>query len=491
MGCSMSRYYLAVDIGASSGRHILGWLEEGKLKTEEVYRFSNGLTKRNGHLCWNFDQLFREIVAGMKYCKEIGKCPISVAIDTWGVDFVLLDDKDQLIGDTVGYRDRRTEGIDDKVYQIIPEKELYGRNGIQKAIFNSIYQLYAIKEEKPEHLEKAKAYLMTPEYFNFLLTGVKMAEYTIATTSQLVDARTRDWDYELMDRLGFPRDIFMPIHMPGRTVGNLRPELIEEIGYDLKVVLAGSHDTASAVVSVPAEGEDVLYISSGTWSLMGVERSEPDLSSKSQEHNFTNEGGYDYRFRYLKNIMGLWMIQSVRNEVKDGRSGRECSGDESRKTELSFAELCTMAEANSDFPGRVDVNDASFLSPDSMIQAIREYLAKTGQPLPEDLGQLSACIYQSLAECYAGTVKELEEITGKVYPGIHIVGGGSNADYLNRLTAGKTGKTVYAGPAEATAIGNIAVQLLSQGVFENLSQVRGCIYRSFDIREYKADSPEV
>ncbi len=493
----MSRYYLAVDIGASSGRHILGWLEDGKLKTEEVYRFHNGLTKRGGHLCWDFDQLFREIVAGMKYCREIGKCPVSIGIDTWGVDFVLLDDKDRLLGDTVGYRDHRTEGMDDKVYQIIPEKELYGRNGISKAIFNSIYQLYAIKEEKPEHLEKARAYLMTPEYFNFLLTGVKQAEYTIATTSQLIDARSRDWDYELMDRLGFSRDIFMPIHMPGSEVGNLKPELVEEIGYDLKVVLVGSHDTASAVVSVPAAGEDVLYISSGTWSLMGVERTEPDLSSWSQEHNFTNEGGYDYRFRYLKNIMGLWMIQSVRHEVKDGCFGKEYSGyksfgtgysgDESSGMELSFEQLCTMAEANSDFKSRVDVNDISFLSPGSMTEAINGYLTRTGQPLPKDVGQLSACIYQSLAECYAGTVKELEEITGKVYPEIHIVGGGSNADYLNRLTAEKTGKAVYAGPAEATAIGNIAVQMLSQGVFGNLSQARGCIYRSFDIKEYKAN----
>ncbi len=476
----MNRYYLAVDIGASSGRHILGWMEDGKLKTEEVYRFNNGLTRRNGHLCWDFDQLFREIVAGMKYCREIGKHPVSIGIDTWGVDFVLLDQEDRLLGDYVGYRDHRTEGMDGKVYQIIPEKELYGRSGIQKAIFNSIYQLYAIKEENPEHLEKAKSYLMVPEYFNFLLTGVKMAEYTIATTSQLIDARTGNWDYELMDLLGFPGDIFQPIHMPGTEVGSLRPELAEEIGYDLKVLLVGSHDTASAVVSVPAEGEDVLYISSGTWSLMGVERREPDLSSQSQEHNFTNEGGYDHRFRYLKNIMGLWMIQSVRNELKEGQPGSKYD-----RGEYSFARLCTMAEANSDFKSRVDVNDASFLAPDNMIEAIRSYLTATGQRLPEDVGQLSACVYQSLADCYAETVKELEMITGKVYPAIHIVGGGSNADYLNRLTAEKTGKTVYAGPGEATAIGNIAVQMLSQGVFENLSKARACIYESFDIKEYK------
>lgn len=465
----MSQYYLAVDIGASSGRHILGWLEDGKLKTEEVYRFNNGLTKKNGHLCWDFDQLFREIVEGMKYCKKLGKCPASMGIDTWGVDFVLLDDENKVLGDMIGYRDKRTEGMDAKIYEIIPEKELYGRNGIQKAIFNSIYQLYAIKEEHPDYLTKAKAYLMTPEYFNFLLTGVKKAEYTMATTAQLINANTNDWDYELMDMLGFPKNIFMPICMPGTKVGNLRPELVEKIGYDLEVVLVGSHDTASAVVSVPSVGEDVLYISSGTWSLMGVERMEPDLSSRSQRHNFTNEGGYDHRFRYLKNIMGLWMIQSVRHELED---------------KYSFAQLCTMAEANSNFKSRLDVNDSSFLSPNNMIEAIKDYLSRTGQQIPEDVGQLSACIYESLAECYAKTVEELEEITGRTFPDIHIVGGGSNADYLNRLTAEKTQKAVYAGPAEATAIGNIAVQMLYAGVVDNLTEARRCIYESFEIKEY-------
>ena len=466
----MKQYYLAVDIGASSGRHILGWMEEGKLYTEEVYRFQNGLIKKNGHLCWDFDLLFREIVAGLKRCKEIGKCPVSMGIDTWGVDFVLLDGKDQVLGDTIGYRDHRTEGMDEKLYKLIPEKELYGRNGIQKAIFNSIYQLYSIKEEHPEILAEAKTYLMTPEYFNFLLTGIKKAEYTIATTSQLINAKTNTWDYELMDLLGYPKDIFMPVCMPGTIVGTLRSELTDEIGYDLKVMLVGSHDTASAVVSVPSTGEDVLYISSGTWSLMGVERKTPDLSANSQERNFTNEGGYDHRFRYLKNIMGLWMIQSVRHELQD---------------QYSFGELCTMAEENADFPGRINVNHASFLSPDSMIRAIKDYLKSTGQTLPDNTGQLAACIYQSLAECYAETVCELEELAGKLYPEIHIVGGGSNADYLNRLTAQKTHRKVYAGPAEATAIGNIAVQLISDRVFENLSSARGSIYASFDVKKYE------
>ncbi|MHB8129561.1 MAG: rhamnulokinase [Mobilitalea sp.] len=467
----MGDYYLAVDVGASSGRHILGWIENGRLKTEEVYRFSNNLTKKNGHLCWDFQKLYDEILTGLKRCKELDKCPLSMGIDTWGVDFVLLDSDDKVLGDTVGYRDKRTEGMDVKVYEIISEQELYARNGIQKEIFNSIYQLYAIKEEYPQYLQQAKAYLMTPEYFNFLLTGVKKAEYTISSTSQLMYAETKNWDYELLDLLGYPRGIFMPICMPGTEVGCLRSEIAAEIGYDLKVMLVGSHDTASAVVAVPATDQEVIYISSGTWSLMGVERLVPDLSRKSQKLNFTNEGGYNYRFRYLKNIMGLWMIQSIRHELED---------------KYSFAELCELADQYNTFSSRLDVNKEDFLSPDNMLLAVRNYLLKTGQELPQNTGELAACIYQSLAECYAETVKELEEITGKTYPCIHIVGGGSNADYLNRLTAEKTGKTVYAGPGEATSIGNIAVQLLSAGVFVDLREARNCINQSFEIKEYKA-----
>ena len=465
----MNRYYLAVDIGASSGRHILGWMEEGQLKTEEIYRFHNTLTKKNGHLCWNYEQLFYEIITGMKRCGEIGKYPVSMGIDTWGVDFILLDHENRVLGDTIGYRDRRTEGMDAKVSEIIPERELYGRTGIQKAIFNSIYQLYAVKEEDPMYLKEASAFLMVPEYFNFLLTGKKKAEYTNATTTQLINAVSKDWDTELIEKLGFPREIFLPLCLPGTEVGKLKHELVKELGYDLTVVLVGSHDTASAVVSVPATGEEALYVSSGTWSLMGVERKEPDLSQESQQHNFTNEGGYDYRYRYLKNIMGLWMIQSVRQELEN---------------QYTFAELCELAEENKDYTGRVDVNDETFLAPDNMIEAIKAYLSLHGQPLPKSIGQLAACIYESLAEYYSKTVKELEEITGKVYTDIHIVGGGSNAEYLNRLTADKTLKTVYAGPVEATAIGNIAVQMIYAGDFTDLNSVRSCIFDSFEIKQY-------
>ena len=258
----MGNYYLAVDIGASSGRHMLASMEDGKMKLEEVYRFPNGMDNKNGTLCWDVDRLFTEIKNGLKKCKELGKIPATMGIDTWGVDYVLLDEKDQILGDTVGYRDSRTNGMDEKVYEKISLSALYERTGIQKQIFNTIYQLMAVKETHPEYLEQAKAILMIPDYFHFLLTGEKTCEYTEATTGQLVCPTTKDWDYELIDMLGFPRGIFQKVLMPGTTIGSLTDEVKELVGYDCKVVLPPTHDTASAVMAIPTNAEDTCYISS-------------------------------------------------------------------------------------------------------------------------------------------------------------------------------------------------------------------------------------
>ncbi len=465
----MGNYYLAIDIGASSGRHILGRKENGKMELEEIYRFENGLVEKNGHLCWDLEKLFAEIVNGMKKCKELGKLPVSVGVDTWGVDFVLLDHEDRVLGDTVGYRDGRTKGMDEKVYEIISEEELYARTGIQKAIFNTIYQLMAVKTEHPEYLEQAKALLMIPDYFHFLLSGVKVQEYTEATTGQLVSPDTKDWDYELIDMLGYPREIFQPIHMPGTVVGSLRPELLTELGFDCQVVLPGAHDTASAVLSVPANDDDFLYISSGTWSLMGIETKEANCSPESRKANITNEGGYDYRFRYLKNIMGLWMIQNVKKELDD---------------RYSFAELCDLAAECDDFPSRVEVDDDCFLAPENMIAEVQRFCRDTGQPVPQTPGEIAAVIYNSLAECYARTAREIEQIMGCTYSRIHVVGGGSNAVYLNQLTAKYTGKEVHAGPTEATAIGNLTAQMIRAGEFASVEEARSCIYDSFGVVKY-------
>ena len=464
----MQQYYLAIDIGASSGRHILGSVQDGKIVLEEIHRFPNGMSEKNGHRCWDVDKLFQEILTGMKKCKELGKIPVSVGIDTWAVDFVLLNEKDERIGDAVGYRDSRTEGMDEEVYRIIPEEELYGRTGIQKQIFNTIYQLMAVKKQSPEQLEQAKTFLMIPDYFHFLLSGVKAVEYTNASTTQLVSPDTFDWDKELMERLGYPTDIFPEIVKPGTVLGNLKEEIATQVGYSCKVVAPATHDTGSAVLAVPASDSDFLYISSGTWSLMGVERRSADCSHKSKVRNFTNEGGYERRFRYLKNIMGLWMIQSVKKELND---------------QYSFAELCDLA-AKADFSSRVDVNDASFLAPENMIVAVQEMCRKTGQAVPETPGEIASCIYQSLADSYCETVQEIEEMSGRTYSRIHIVGGGSNAVYLNELTAKATGKEVYAGPGEATAIGHLAAQMLQDGVYSSVEEVRTAIGVSFDMKKY-------
>ncbi len=466
----MGNYYLAIDIGASSGRHILAHMDNGQMILEEIWRFENGMKNKNGHLCWDVEHLQENIILGIKKCSEINKIPVSVGIDTWAVDFILLDKDGHAISDAVGYRDSRTTGMDEEVYKIIPLDELYGRTGIQKQMFNTIYQLMAVKSETPELMEKADSMLMIPDYFNYILTGNMACEYTNATTTQLVDPETKDWDYALIERLGYNKTIFKKIEMPGYVVGEFLPEIQERVGFNCQVVLPATHDTGSAVLSVPTNSDDAVYISSGTWSLMGIERMEADCSMDSMKANFTNEGGYDYRFRYLKNIMGLWMIQSVRHELNDA---------------YSFAQLCAMAEEVSDFPSRVPANDDMFLAPKSMICAIQEYCKNSGQPVPNTPGELSTVIYQSLADCYGETVKEIEAISGRTFSKIHVVGGGSNADYLNQLTANATGKVVYAGPGEATSIGNIAAQMLKDGVFNTLEEARTCIFDSFGVKTFQ------
>ena len=411
----MEKYYLAIDIGASSGRHMLASVADGKMQLEEIYRFPNGMDNVNGTLCWDVKRLFTEIKNGLKKCKELGKIPVSMGIDTWAVDYVLLDKDDRILGDTVGYRDSRTDGMDQKVYEVISQSALYERTGIQKQMFNTIYQLMAVKEQHPEYMEQAESLLMIPDYFQFLLTGVKKMEYTNATSTQLIDPKTNDWDYELIEMLGYNRKMFRPVSMPGTVVGNFTKEIQEEVGFDCKVVLPATHDTGSAVLSVPTNDDNAIYISSGTWSLMGIERKEADCSMASMQANFTNEGGYDHRFRFLKNIMGLWMIQSVKKEFEE---------------DLSFAEICERASKET-IDSIVDCNDDCFLAPQSMIKAVQDFCRATGQTVPQTVGEIAAVIYNSLGKCYGDTVKEIEAITGNTYDTIYVVGGGANAGYLN------------------------------------------------------------
>ncbi len=463
----MRNYYLAIDIGASSGRHILGHIENRKMVLEEIYRFRNGAEKQDGKLVWNDKELYKSIVEGLKKCKEIGKIPVSIGIDTWGVDYALLDKDDNLLGEVYSYRDERTLAVMKEVYSIISESELYARTGIKEQVFNTIFQLYC--DKKSGKLDKAETFLMMPDYLHFLLTGVKKNEYTNASTTGLLNAKNRDWDYEIIDKLGFKKSLFRPLSYPCDKVGSLRPEIVKEVGFTACVYLPATHDTASAVMAVPSEN-DPLYISSGTWSLIGIETPKENTTEQAKTSGFTNEGGFNKTVRFLKNIMGMWMIQCIKKELND---------------KYSFVELVALAKEAKDFGSRVDVNDLSFFAPDSMIKAVTDYCRKTGQKIPETVGEIAYCVYASLAESYVRSVEQIEEITGSSFDKIHIVGGGSQNVLMNELTARFTKRTVVAGPVEATATGNLIAQMMACGEIKSLSEGKRLIRDSFEIKEIK------
>lgn len=462
---------LAVDIGASSGIVTAGFIQDGKLKLNEIHRFENKLIEKNNSICWGIDKLFTEIKRGIQRTKELGYKPESIGIDTWAVDFVLLDENDELITDAVAYRDPRTNGMMEEVFSFINKEYLYSKTGIQFQKFNTIYQLFYLKKNQPETLEKAKTFLMIPDYLNFLLTGKKVNEYTNATSTQLVNAFTKKWDEKLLQELGINTQMFQEISPPKTSLGHLKTELKNEFGFDMEVILPATHDTGSAVLAVP-ELDDTIYISSGTWSLIGVENTSPNTGMKALSYNFTNEGGVDYRFRFLKNIMGLWMIQEVKRHFND---------------KYSFATFASMAEQEKDFHSKVNVDDHRFLKPENMIEEIQLYCKETNQPIPQSPGEIAKCVFDSLADSYQATVSEIEEIQGEKYSKINIIGGGSKNEMLNQLIADTTGKQVVVGPSEATAIGNIAAQLMALKKLKDVEETRSIISESFDLKTYTAN----
>ena len=450
------KYCLAIDMGASSGRHILGYIENDKLQLEEIYRFENGIVDIDGTLCWDVEKLFTEIKNGLKECKNRGITPDTVAIDTWGVDYVLLDKDKKEIMPAVSYRDGRTSGIPEEIDKIIPRDELYKLTGIQATSYNSIYQLYC--DKKSGKLDNAEYFLMMPEYFSFKLTGEIRNEYTLTTTGGLVNAKTFERDEELLEKLGISKRIFTPLSLPGTVVGNLSEEVKAEVGFDTTVILCASHDTASAVASCSV-GDNGIYISSGTWSLIGTENSQPVTCEKAMNSGFTNEGGIEHRFRFLENIMGMWLIQNIRKNL-----GKK----------YTYDEMMQMA-MESDFVEYINPNAPDFLAPDNMIEAIRNYLGKPDLPI----GDVLNSVYHSLAKAYDDAVKVIEEISNKKIDVINIVGGGCKDTYLNSLTEKYTGKQVIAGPVEATAAGNIMVQLMYLDKGLNLTSARELIKNSF------------
>ena len=477
--------YAAVDIGASSGRVLMGWLDDGKMQLQEVYRFDNVQKRVNGHDCWDVEGLFDHVVAGLKAAREqTGVVPVSIGIDTWAVDFVLLDGEDNIVGDTVAYRDARTQGMYEVADALMPAEEVYAKTGIQRQPFNSIYQLLALKQEHPEQLETARTLLMIPDYLNFRLTGRKVCEYTNATSTSLLNAYTQEWDEDILDAMGLPKDIFLKPTMPGSLVGTLKPEIMTEIGYDSTVVLPATHDTGSAFLAVPARDEHAVFLSSGTWSLLGVENPDPITTPESLAQNFTNEGGYQLRFRYLKNIMGLWMNQSVRREVNgvdyvEGKTAHKAMLDH----KVDFDELRALCREAEPFESYVDVQDARFLAPDSMIEEIKAACADAGQPVPQTIGEVMRTIYCSMGKCYADAIDGLRKLTGNDYTSINIVGGGCQDWYLNQTTANACGLPVFAGPIEGTSIGNLIVQMIAGGDFVTLQDARDCVARSFDVQK--------
>lgn len=468
----MQKCSLAVDIGASSGRVIAGYLQGGKMYLDEVHRFENKMIEKNNYFIWDIEKLFSEIKEGIGKTKEQGFDPESIGIDTWAVDFVLLDENDELLTDAVAYRDSRTDGMMEEVFSIISKERLYLETGIQFQKFNTIYQLYYLRKNFPEILEKAKTFLMIPDYLNFLLTGKKANEYTNATTTQLMNAFTKKWDQDLLNQLGINKDMFPEIMLPKSSLGSLKPELAEEFGFDMEVILPATHDTGSAVFAVPSL-EETIYISSGTWSLIGVENSFPISVTKALDYNFANEGGVDYRFRFLKNIMGLWMMQEVKRNYND---------------KYSFAEFADMANEEKEFNSIVNVDDNRFLKPENMVKEIKLYCEETGQRVPETPSEIAKCVFDSLAESYQNAIDEIEEIYEKEFPTINVIGGGSKNEMLNQLIADTTGKEVIAGPSEATAIGNIAAQLISLSLIKDMQQARTIIKESFELKKYQQKS---
>ena len=450
------KYCLAIDMGASSGRHILGFIEDGKLKLEEIYRFENGIIDIDGTLCWDINKLFEEIKNGLKECKKLGKIPETVAIDTWGVDYVLLDKDKKEILPAVAYRDPRTLQIPEEIDKIIPRKELYERTGIQATNYNSIYQLYC--DKKSGKLQNAEYFLMMPEYFSFKLTGEIRNEYTLSTTGGLVNTKTFERDEEILEKLGIPEKIFTPLSLPGTVVGNLSDEVKEELGFDTTVILCASHDTASAVASCSV-GDNGIYISSGTWSLIGTENAQPVTCEKAMESGFTNEGGIEHRYRFLENIMGMWLFQNIRKNLDK---------------KYTYDEMMQMA-MESDFTEYINPNAEEFLAPENMVEAIRNYLNKPELPI----GDVLNSVYHSLAKTYNEAVKVVEEISNKQVDVINIVGGGCKDSYLNSLTEKYTGKKVIAGPVEATAAGNLMVQLMYLDKGLDLVSARELIKNSF------------
>jgi rhamnulokinase len=467
--------FLAFDLGAESGRAVVGHLDDGRLRLEELHRFANGPVQVLDRLHWDVLRLWTEIKHGLALAgKAYGDTLASIGLDTWGVDFGLLAADDTLLGNPLHYRDRCTDGMMEEAFKLVPRAEIYAQTGIQFIQLNSLYQLLAMAKAGSPLLAIARTFLNIPDLFNFWLSGRKASEFTIATTSQCYDPRAGDWARAMLEKLGIPSDIFCEIVPPGTVLGPLRASVATETRTGaVPVVASAAHDTASAVAAVPTTGGDYLYLSSGTWSLMGVEVLQPIINEKSLAFNFTNEGGVNGTFRFLKNIMGLWLVQESRREW--ARSGQS----------YSYDDLTGLAAQAPAFGPLVALTDSRFLPPGDMPGRIQAFCRETGQVVPETRGEIIRCALESLALEYRWVAERLDEIVGRRHPTFHIFGGGSRNRLLNQFAADATGQLVVSGPVEATAIGNVLVQAIALGHIASLAEGRALVRRSFEVETFE------
>ncbi len=469
----MTKRVLAFDFGASSGRAIIGCFDGDKITLEEVHRFSNDPVSVGGTVYWDVLRLFYEIKQGIIKAKIAGGFD-SIGIDTWGVDFGLIDSEGKLMENPVHYRDVRTVGLVDEAFKTMPKEKLYGITGIQFMELNTLFQLISLKKYRPWMLERADKMLFMPDLFGYMLTGKMCAEYSIASTSQLIDLDKKTWSREILDAFGIKESVFAPLVQPGTVLGELSKEVCEECGVDpVPVISVCGHDTQSAITSVPCEDGDFAFLSSGTWSLFGTELDKPIVNETSMNINITNEGGFDGSTGFLKNIIGLWLIQESRRQWK--REGKE----------YSYADLEKLALAAEPFKCFIDPDAPEFVPHGNIPERVREFCRKTGQYVPETVGEIMRCIYESLAMKYRLTFEKLRECTERDYPVIHVIGGGTKDGLLCQMTANSCDRTVKAGPIEATVMGNVAVQLMSDGSVKNIGQARKIVADSSELKTFE------
>ena len=468
----MSKKVLAFDFGASSGRAMLAAYSGGKITMEEIHRFSNDPVEVNGVLYWDILRLFFEVKQAINKAALAGGFD-AIGIDTWGVDFGLIAKDGSLLQNPVHYRDARTENIMDEAFEVVAKEEIYRRTGLQFMRFNTLFQLYYLQKYRPELLERTHKMLFIPDLIAYFLTGEMSAEYTIASTSQMLCANTGEWDLELLNMFSFPTDILPDIKQPGEVYGTLLPAICEELGCkSVPVISVCSHDTGSAVAAVPSLERDFIYVSCGTWSLFGTELKRPHISRRSSDLQITNEGGYGKSIRFLKNITGLWLLQESRRQWR--REGLE----------LSFAEIERLAREVPADKFVIDCSYPEFDKPGNMPERIKQYCRDNGLPVPDSVGEVAMAIYNGLSLKYKETLDMISEITGINYPSIHLIGGGAKDSLLSQMTADKCGVTVYAGPFEATVIGNIIVQLIALKQIPDLKAARKIVSESFDYFKY-------